>query len=327
MRVVMNSREPRSKVGKLDLEVNFLSKILFAVMFGLSLLLVSIDGFSGRWYVHLFRFIVLLSAIIPISLRVNLDFAKLFYSSQINRDKDLEGTLARNRNIPEELGRIQFLLTDKTGTITQNHMIFKKLCLESGVYTPEMLNEIKRVLKRNCEKHVGPASDLEEKVNSKNAEELSGGILDGQKKKLFKRERDFVIRDAVTTLVLCHNVTPIVEEGVKTFQASSPDEIALVQIAESLNMKLLYRDQNEIRIENIAGVTETYEILANFPFSSETKRMGIILKNLQTGRIIFYLKGADTVMKDKVSVCTPCYNFCFRFPKSKEDFYLMNANP
>lgn len=65
-------------------------------------------------------------------------------------------------------------------------------------------------------------------------------------------------------------------------------------------MKLIERDQNKIVITNAAGYIETYEIMANFPFSSETKRMGIILKHVKTGRIIFYLKGAETVMKNKV---------------------------
>jgi len=276
MRVVMNSREPRSKVGKLDQEVNFLSKILFCVMVGLSLFLVILDGFSGRWYIHFFRFIILLSAIIPISMRVNLDFAKLYYSSQINGDKNIEGTIARNRNIPEDLGRIQFLLTDKTGTITQNHMIFKKLSLENGLYTPDELNEIKRMLKRNCDKYKMPLNDVT------------------------KKEKDCIMRDVITALILCHNVTPVMDNGVKTFQASSPDEIALVQIAESLNMRLLERDQNNIKIENSSGITESYRILANFPFTSESKRMGIILQNVETQQIVFYLKGADTIMKDKV---------------------------
>lgn len=41
-------------------------------------------------------------------------------------------------------------------------------------------------------------------------------------------------------------------------------------------------------------------MLANFPFSSETKRMGIVLRHVGSDKLIFYLKGAETVMKHKV---------------------------
>ena len=40
--------------------------------------------------------------------------------------------------------------------------------------------------------------------------------------------------------------------------------------------------------------------MANFPFSSETKRMGIILRHVKTSKIVLYVKGADTVMVNKI---------------------------
>jgi phospholipid-translocating ATPase len=67
-----------------------------------------------------------------------------------------------------------------------------------------------------------------------------------------------------------------------------------------MGMRLLQRDQNSIEIKNLAGVVESYEVLANFPFTSESKRMGIVLKHKKTDRIIFFLKGAEVVMKNKV---------------------------
>ena len=56
--------------------------------------------------------------------------AKIYYSYCIYVDEEIAGTIPRNSTIPEELGRIQYLLTDKTGTLTKNDMIFKKLAME-----------------------------------------------------------------------------------------------------------------------------------------------------------------------------------------------------
>jgi len=81
------------------------------------------------------------------------------------------------------------------------------------------------------------------------------------------------------------------------YQASSPDEVALVKTAEELNMTLVFRNDKEIKIKNAFEVIEEYEVLANFPFSSETKRMGILLRSKKHNHIIFYLKGAESVME------------------------------
>ena len=91
--------------------------------------MVCLKGFEGPWYIYLFRFVLLFSYLIPISLRVNLDLGKIMYSWQIQNDKDIPGTVTRSTTIPEELGRIAYLLSDKTGTLTKNIMVFKKFHL------------------------------------------------------------------------------------------------------------------------------------------------------------------------------------------------------
>lgn len=103
----------------------------------LSLVLVALNGFRGPWYIYVFRFLILFSSIIPIryfspgsprcmsthdfqSLRVNLDMGKTVYAHQIMNDSEIPNTIVRTSTLPEELGRITYLLSDKTGTLTQN---------------------------------------------------------------------------------------------------------------------------------------------------------------------------------------------------------------
>ena len=290
-RAQMNSSLPRSKVGKLDLELNMLNKILFLVMLLSSFIILLIKGFSQNIasnFITYFRFVVLLCSIIPISLRVNLDISKTVNSSAINKDENIPDTIVRNSTIPEELGRIQYIFSDKTGTLTRNEMIFKKLAFESDLFTDENSNDIKMILEDDCKIASGPALDM---INKDKINEIN-------QNKRIRRNRNKVIRDTITAMALCHNVTPTyLENGEIFFQASSPDEIALVQTANKLGIKLIARTDKEIKILNANNVEETYEILANFPFSSETKRMGIILRNKMHNHIIFYLKGAENIME------------------------------
>ena len=131
----MNQRLPSDKMALLDAEVNFLSKLLFVFLLTVSLMITALNGFHGHWIMFYFRVMLLMSSIIPISVRINLDLAKLWYSHGINHDNDIKGAIARNSNVPEELGRIQFLITDKTGTLTQNDMICRKLFLEYSQFS------------------------------------------------------------------------------------------------------------------------------------------------------------------------------------------------
>mmetsp|Transcript_9424 Transcript_9424/g.14428 ORF Transcript_9424/g.14428 Transcript_9424/m.14428 type:complete len:106 (-) Transcript_9424:2195-2512(-) len=102
----------------LDIEVNRLSKVLFFLMMALALAITVLNGTKTDSGMFFLRCVLLLSSIIPISLRVNLDLAKLYYSFCINTDDEIRGSMARNSNIPEDLGRLSYLITDKTGTLT-----------------------------------------------------------------------------------------------------------------------------------------------------------------------------------------------------------------
>jgi phospholipid-translocating ATPase len=123
-RSAMSTSPSRSKVGLLEYEINNLTKILCAVTLVLSIILVALERFQPKndkpWYIAIMIYLILFSTIIPMSLRVNLDMAKTVYARFIERDRDIPGTVVRTSTIPEDLGRIEYLLSDKTGTLTQN---------------------------------------------------------------------------------------------------------------------------------------------------------------------------------------------------------------
>lgn len=80
-------------------------KSLFIVQLPLCFLLILVPmGFCHHWPVKIFRALLLLSFIIPISLRITMDFSKAYFCYAMEKDKDIEGCTSRNSNIPEDLG-------------------------------------------------------------------------------------------------------------------------------------------------------------------------------------------------------------------------------
>eukprot|EP01104_Vermistella_antarctica_P016062 TRINITY_DN53_c0_g3_i1.p1 TRINITY_DN53_c0_g3~~TRINITY_DN53_c0_g3_i1.p1 ORF type:complete len:1335 (-),score=277.74 TRINITY_DN53_c0_g3_i1:1063-5067(-) len=347
-RAVMNTNHPSTKLGRLDEECNDLSKILFLTMNLLAVMMIVWQGFKGAWWINFFRFVLMFSYIIPISLRVNLDFAKALYSYWINRDKLIEGTVCRTTNIPEELGRVQVLLSDKTGTLTQNDMVFQRVCLGSATFARDSFQELKERL-----------------ADSFAASPALGSSSRGKLKSKLRHNISSKAQDAVLAMALCHNVTPVLDksgddedgggevvsersenaalgeenggglqrrrdgydeldedrdvresfssttsrnepssfhdfQSTRSYQASSPDEIALVKFSEQCGVILHERDLQSMTLCTPGGGSVTYDLLEVFPFTSTSKRMGIILRNQASGEILFLMKGADVVMKNIV---------------------------
>jgi phospholipid-translocating ATPase len=123
-RQALSTSPSRSKTGLLELEINNLTKWLCIFTLSLSFVLVALARFQeikGRqWYVSMMRFLILFSTIVPVGLRVNLDMGKSVYAWFIEHDQSIKGTIVRTSTIPEDLGRVEYLLSDKTGTLTQN---------------------------------------------------------------------------------------------------------------------------------------------------------------------------------------------------------------
>ncbi|CAM2716513.1 unnamed protein product [Rotaria socialis] len=337
-RMALNTSKPRHKFGLVDKEINTFAKLLFLGSAALALVLVILKGFDGLWYRHFVRFLLLFSYMIPISLRINLDLGKLVYSWFIQQDKDIPGSVVRSSTIPEELGRIGYLLADKTGTLTQNVMVFKRLYVGSGSYTIENRGQISRLLKQEYAKPTLARYESQESL-------ATSALPFGRKRKIVKITEALRVTETIKALALCHNVTPIVEQSTSasfdtstkyddeyhstsdtprtsvtslnttvgsdvlellsataiSYQASSPDEIAIVDWTERIGLTLVHRSLKSMTLKlNSTEQLFDYEILQLFPFTPETKRMGIIVRDENTNEIIFYLKGADTVMQNIV---------------------------
>ncbi|KRZ40142.1 putative phospholipid-transporting ATPase IIB, partial [Trichinella pseudospiralis] len=296
-RTYLKTSSSSSKSGLLEHDVNIITILSFLFMFFMAaaeLLLIFKAEFLSDTVVGFIRFLLLFSYVIPFSLRINLDLAKIFYAYSVSEDKPSSGILVRNSTVTEDLGRVSYVLCDKTGTLTQNCMRLKKLSFSTVCYQGNAFSELSEIIKSAYS-----ASSLPE---------------DDEHRKHAK-----TVRDALEAIVICNNVTPvdtntesddsddmalrtaipmIVEEDC--YQASSPDEIALVSWARKMNVILNHRDVNQIQIVDPFTNERDYKILQIFPFTSERKRMSIIVQDKLTKEICLYSKGADVVMQRMV---------------------------
>ncbi|KAK3685588.1 hypothetical protein B0T22DRAFT_383364 [Podospora appendiculata] len=318
-RSALSTSPSRSKTGLLEYEINSLTKILCFLTLAISIILVALEGFGNTkgniWYVKIMRFLVLFSTIVPISLRVNLDLGKSVYSWFIQRDPGIPGAVVRTSTIPEDLGRIEYLLSDKTGTLTQNEMEMKKIHVGTVSYANDAMDEVSAYVKQGF--HFAPSMDpAANAILATPSTSYSSSANIGATRT--RREIGSRVRDVVLALALCHNVTPTREEEgdgqiATSYQASSPDEIAIVRWTESVGLRLASRDRKTIVLEDAeTGRTVVkVRILDIFPFTSEGKRMGVVVQFygrlqhgipvLGSGEIWFYQKGADTVMDSIVA--------------------------
>lgn len=265
-RAVMNTTQPRSKSGLMDRELNKYTKILCAASFCVAALFTALRRTGALWYITLLRFLIIFSTAIPISLRVNIDWARLVYGHMIEQDAEIDAKV-RNSSIPEELGRISFLLTDKTGTLTRNEMEMKKMHTGDMCYTPDFTQEVLALV-----------------THPKSPADRSAKAL-------------------VLAMCLCNNVVPCPEEGPfgMEYISSSPDEMAMVRWASRVGVVLWSRSPEsvEVKMKTPGSGIERYKILHTIRFTSELKRMGVVVEH--NGEFTLYMKGADSAMKALIS--------------------------
>ena len=98
-------------------------------------------------------------------------------------------------------------------------------------------------------------------------------------------------------LAVCHAI--VVDPKTGKYNASSPDELALVEGAKRIGSSFEHRDSNRvITVARSDGVRMKFQLLQVLEFTSDRKRMSVIVKNQQTDEIVLMTKGADNIIKN-----------------------------
>uniref|UniRef100_A0A8D3D0Q9 Phospholipid-transporting ATPase n=1 Tax=Scophthalmus maximus TaxID=52904 RepID=A0A8D3D0Q9_SCOMX len=252
---------------------------------------------SRRGFLTFWGYIIVLNTMVPISLYVSVEVIRLGQSKFINWDlqmyfseKDTPAK-ARTTTLNEQLGQIEYIFSDKTGTLTQNIMEFKKCTISGRNYGKQLLiNEPTLVL--------FPRQPVDWSWNREADRKFQ--FMDHSLVAVVRSRKDKDASEFFKLLSLCHTV--MVEhndDGALVYQAASPDEGALVTAARNFGYVFLSRTQDTITIREMEQEA-TYEMLALLDFNSDRKRMSIILR-FPDGRIRLYCKGADTVIYERLS--------------------------
>lgn len=172
-KVVRNSTRSPSKRSRLERKMDEVIYLLFSILVVISLVnsigssVIIKSDMTHWWYILLqdsdslfdpenplksgfmqfIRALILYGYLIPISLYVSIEVVKVLQAMFINKDVHMydevtcKSVEARTSNLNEELGQVELILSDKTGTLTCNQMEFRK-CSIAGISYGGSINEV-----------------------------------------------------------------------------------------------------------------------------------------------------------------------------------------
>ncbi|KAJ3194579.1 hypothetical protein HK101_002390 [Irineochytrium annulatum] len=347
-KIMMNSGNTPSKRSKIDRQLNPLILLNFLLLTGMCLICslisalyagtflwekspFSYDGSSDAYYpsyaafVTFFSCMIIFQNIIPIALYISVDISKtvqsLFISMDVDmHDVDLDKYAAPQAwNLCDDLGQIEYIFSDKTGTLTCNTMEFRKCSINGVMYGSTFVTEASQGEAQR------KGSKLDVAEIEKQRLDMEARMLENMKKifdtRFVSKKLSFVdpqlhvdllednlqsrsIRYFFTLLSICHTVLaekPAEGDDVNVidYKAQSPDEAALVAAARDVGFTFLKRTDNTVLI-SILGEERSYTILNVLEFNSDRKRMSVVIR-LPEGINILLVKGADSVIFERLS--------------------------
>ncbi|KAG0565462.1 hypothetical protein KC19_8G192100 [Ceratodon purpureus] len=369
-KVMRNSTPPPSKRSRVDKTLDKLIYAMFATLLTLCIITGIVLGVRTKregtdvWYLQPLAYgnlffnperayvagvvssvsgLILYGYLIPISLYVSLEVVRVLQALFMMLDIQMYDSATNKRfrvksaGLNEELGQVDTILSDKTGTLTCNQMDFFR-CSIAGISYGKGMTEVEISAARlrlplgegihgppDMEEG-SPSSDIHrtftdtDSESSVRASEVEGPSHNHYKEKGFNfydsrilggnwvgEERRDGIQFFFRILALCHTAIP---EGSPEspssmrYRAESPDEAALVVAAKQFGFFFYKRTPTTLHVRETHGpgaepVDVKYQLLNVLEFSSARKRMSVIVR-FPDGKILLLSKGADSVMLQRL---------------------------
>ena len=309
-KIMKNAHNPIPKTSKLIKTMDRLMYSLFAFTFLLCIILAILNNnFNVKYYnkydyvfkknktrssksmlffKHFLIFFIDYYQIIPISLYVVMEIIKIYQGILIYYDFDIydlsidKPASCRESGLIEELGQVEFIFSDKTGTLTTNEMEFKKCFIYGKIY--------------GAEKEQNECIDTYHSINGDMTayEVLTGKIIGNG---IYSTEDQKKIDMFFLLLCTCHEVFPEFNNGKLNYKGASPDDIALVKGAQQLGYEFQSKNFNTLLIKNtINDDIISCDLKILLPFDSDRKRMTTVIKINNNSKCYVFSKGSDGIM-------------------------------